>query len=80
MKQRQGIEGFDQRESFILKTNENIYDNFYVDVYDELMKSEKTSRDQMALVLRKVDIDKETSRILDLGSATGSMVNYLKSL
>ena len=30
-------EGFEQREKFVLKTNDNLYDSFSAEIYDDLM-------------------------------------------
>jgi SAM-dependent methyltransferase len=73
-------EGFEQSDAFILKINESIYDEFYVEVYDELMQSKKRTKEQTDLIIKTVPIDKEKSRILDIGSGTGSTVSYVTHL
>ena len=35
------IENFTQKEPFVLKTNQNVYDDFYVDIYDQLYDTKK---------------------------------------
>jgi len=75
-----GIEGFDQSSPFLLKTGTESYDEFYVEVYDDLMDSKKQTVEQANLIIKTVPIEKETDRILDIGSGTGTMVKYLESL
>ena len=36
-KTKTNIEGFQQSKDFILKTNENLYDDFYCQIYDEIL-------------------------------------------
>jgi len=76
----EGFEGFEQRETFLLKTGADAYDDFYVEVYDDLMDSKKQTVKQANLIIKTVPIEKETDRILDIGSGTGTMVKYLESL
>jgi SAM-dependent methyltransferase len=76
----EGFSGFDQSETFLLKTGDNTYDDFYVEVYDDLMDSKKQSVEQANLIIKTVPIEKETDHILDIGSGTGTMVKYLDSL
>jgi len=76
----EGFGGFDQTESFLLKTGANCYDDFYVNKYDELMDSKRETVKQADLIIQTVPIEKETDRILDIGAGTGTMVKYLASL
>lgn len=80
MKNRISMEGFEQQDAFILKTEDAIYDDFYVEVYDELMNSKKRVKEQTELILKTVPIDKESSHLLDIGSGTGQTVRYLTDL
>ena len=75
-----GIEGFDQDTHFLLKTGSESYDDFYVEVYDDLMDSKKQTVEEANLIIKTVPIENETDRILDIGSGTGTMVKYLSSL
>ena len=76
----EGFGGFDQTEPFLLKTGTESYDNFYVEVYDDLMDSKKETVKQANIIIKSVPIEKERDRILDIGSGTGTMVKYLDSL
>lgn len=76
----EGFSGFDQEESFILKTGAESYDDFYVEVYDDIMNSKKETVKQANLIIKTVPIEKTVDRILVIGSGTGTMVKYLESL
>ena len=69
-------EGFQQKERFLLKENENIYDDFYGEIYDDIMQPE--IKDDLRTILRTLMPDKEKSTMLDVGSGTGVLVNDLK--
>lgn len=75
-----GIEGFDQDSPFLLKRGAESYDEFYVEVYDDLMNSKKQTVEQANMIIKTIPIEKETDRILDIGAGTGTMVKYLDSL
>ena len=71
-------EGFDQSESFVLRENNNIYDNFYSDKYDVLMKPEERAIFEINAVIQMTN-PSENSVFLDIGSGTGDLVNKLQS-
>jgi SAM-dependent methyltransferase len=73
-----GKEGFEQKEKFILKHNENIYDNFYVEIYDKLHKPDIYLDDLIDFVHSNTQSSQE-SIFLDIGSGTGDLVNKLKT-
>ena len=73
-----GKEGFEQKDKFVLKRNEQIYDNFYVEIYDKLHKPEN----QLDYLLKFVHSNTQSSPesiFLDVGSGTGDLVNKLKT-
>jgi 2-polyprenyl-3-methyl-5-hydroxy-6-metoxy-1,4-benzoquinol methylase len=73
-----GKEGFEQKDKFILKRDENIYDNFYAEIYDKLHKPEN----QVDYILNFIDSNTQCSNesvFLDVGSGTGDLVQKLKS-
>jgi SAM-dependent methyltransferase len=74
-----GKEGFQQKEKFILKENDETYDDFYGEIYDTLMLPEERVRYEMDTILKTIQPDTKHSRILDIGSGTGVLVNYLKN-
>lgn len=71
-------EGFQQKEKFILKENAETYDDFYGEIYDTLMLPEERIRYEMDTVLKTIQPDTKYARMLDIGSGTGVLVNYLK--
>jgi SAM-dependent methyltransferase len=73
-----GQEGFQQQEKFILKENGETYDDFYGEIYDTLMLPEERIRYEMDTILKTLQPDTKHTRILDIGSGTGVLVNYLK--
>lgn len=77
LKKKSGQEGFQQREKFILKENGETYDDFYGEIYDTLMLPEERISYEMETILKTLQPDKH-SRMLDIGSGTGVLVNYLK--
>jgi SAM-dependent methyltransferase len=77
-KQKNGQEGFQQKEKFILKENGETYDDFYGEIYDTLMLPEERIRYEMETILKTLQPDTKHARMLDIGSGTGVLVNYLK--
>jgi|TARA_B110000093_G_scaffold45868_1_gene49027 ubiquinone/menaquinone biosynthesis C-methylase UbiE len=70
-------EGFQQREPFVYKQNNKIYDTFYAEIYDELTESEKRARWELTQLVRLTDPDPNNSIFLDVGSGTGNIINEL---
>uniref|UniRef100_A0A6C0ER58 Methyltransferase type 11 domain-containing protein n=1 Tax=viral metagenome TaxID=1070528 RepID=A0A6C0ER58_9ZZZZ len=73
-----GKEGFEQKDKFILKRDEYVYDNFYAEIYDKLHKPEN----QVDYLLNFIDSNSQCSKesvFLDVGSGTGDLVQKLKS-
>jgi len=68
-------EGFvEEKKEFIRKTDSDIFDNFYVDIYDDLLYNNQKNNFEVERVLRGNSGD---SMILDIGSGTGHHVNLL---
>jgi SAM-dependent methyltransferase len=72
-------EGFYQREQFVLKRNEEIYDSFYAEIYDNLHDTKKRSQWELMKLLKHTEMDTRNSVILDVGSGTGYTLNELTS-
>ena len=73
-----GKEGFEQKDKFVLKRDESIYDNFYAEIYDKLHKPEN----QVDYLLNFINSNTQSSPesvFLDVGSGTGDLVNKLKT-
>ena len=71
-------EGFQQKERFLLKTDENIYDNFYGAIYDDLMLPNERAIYELDKILSTLQPEPKFSTMLDVGSGTGEFVNALK--
>jgi SAM-dependent methyltransferase len=72
-------EGFSQDSKFVLKQDSNIYDDFYVKIYDILMVPGKKSEFEIEKIIEGTQPTKK-SVFLDIGSGTGDIVNELNNL
>jgi SAM-dependent methyltransferase len=74
---RQDKEGFEEEEKFTFIDGTNIYDKFYVDIYDNLVYSNIKDNYEIGEIVNKTKPTSE-SIILDVGSGTGHHVGMLK--
>lgn len=72
-------EGFSQKERFVLKRNAETYDDFYVDLYDELHVPSKRAKSETMQIIQMTQPSKEYSVFLDIGSGTGHLMNELQN-
>lgn len=72
-------EGFEQKDNFVLKYNDNIYDNFYAEIYDKIHKPQVRTPYEIKTIIKITQPDNK-SNILDIGSGTGYIVNELNEL
>lgn len=70
-------EGFTQQESFITKHDDQIFDEFYVNIYDKLMYEPIKNKYELGEIVLASNMQPSISRVLDIGSGTG---NYLRVL
>ena len=73
------MEGFQQNERFVLKTDAETYDGFYSDIYDELMVPEPRAKYESDLILRTLQPEPRFARMLDVGCGTGAFLHELQS-
>jgi len=66
-------EGFEQQDKFLFKTNADIYDDFYADIYDYLVFNNLKDDYEVGQIINKTQ-PSEQSVILDVGSGTGHHV------
>ena len=71
-------EGFQQKERFLLKIDGNIYDDFYGEIYDDLMLPKERATYELDKVLETLQPELKFSTMLDVGSGTGELINVLK--
>ncbi|MBC8303240.1 MAG: class I SAM-dependent methyltransferase, partial [Pelagibacterales bacterium] len=72
------VEGFSQNRKFVVKKNNEIYDNFYCSVYDHLVYDEKKN-DFEVIKIDKIAKINNNSKVLDLGCGNGHYVNFYKN-
>lgn len=70
------IEAFTQEEKFVIRRNKQIYDNFYVDVYEYVMTDPLKISYELGIIDANVKPGK-TSNVLDVGSGLGYYVDSL---
>lgn len=69
-------EGFVQTEKFLFKTGIDVYDKFYIDVYDYLVFNDVKNQYEVGEIINKT-IPTSESRVLDIGCGTGHHVGAL---
>jgi ubiquinone/menaquinone biosynthesis C-methylase UbiE len=72
-------EGLTFKEKFSNKSDEEVFDDFYASIYDELVYSEFKNDYEIGEIVKKTSPTK-SSTILDIGSGTGHHVNAFKKL
>ena len=75
------IENFEStsipKEKYELKENKDIYDDFYVSIYDELVYSDTKNNYEISSLQNKAYLN-EKSIVLDVGSGTGRHCNLME--
>jgi len=66
-------EGFQQTDKFIFKTNDDLYDDFYANIYDYLVYNSIKNDYEVGSIINSAEPN-DTSLILDVGSGTGHHV------
>lgn len=77
-KQKNGMEGFEQKDKFTFKTGADIYDKFYSTIYDQLVFSNVKDNYEIGQIINKTHPTQE-SIILDVGCGTGHHVAALEA-
>tara|TARA_Y100000389_G_scaffold204932_1_gene260962 strand:+ start:1527 stop:2546 length:1020 start_codon:yes stop_codon:yes gene_type:complete len=67
-------EAIDQSEKFLQKEGQEVYDRFYCNVYDGLVKDRAKNRYEMDEILKLAGHPVENNKLLDIGSGTGHHV------
>ena len=71
-------EGFQQTDNFLFKTGDEVYDDFYVSIYDYLVFNNLKNDYEIGSIINSTSPD-ETSVIVDIGSGTGHHVSSIAS-
>ena len=71
-------EGFHQNDNFLFKNGEDVYDDFYSQIYDYLVFNNLKNEYEVGSIINTTN-PKETSVILDVGCGTGHHVASLAS-
>lgn len=67
-------EGFSQDRPFVLKQDNDIYDDFYIEIYNDLTNIVQRSQDDVAKIVETTGLNVAKSNILDVGCGTGLVV------
>lgn len=71
-----GVEGFQSQEKFLFKTGDEVYDDFYANIYDYLVFNNIKNAYEIGEIINKTNAD-QASVILDVGCGTGHHVDAL---
>jgi SAM-dependent methyltransferase len=71
-------EGFEQSDQFLVKTDTEVYDKFYADIYDYLVFNNLKDEYEVGEIIN-LSTPSSKSRILDIGCGTGGHVSLLGS-
>lgn len=70
------IEGFEQREKFVSKEGDEVYDHFYTTIYDVLFTNPIKSKYEIDSIIKKTGVQ-SSSKVLEVGSKTGHVIDAL---
>lgn len=69
----QKVEGFEQKDQFLFKSGNNVYDDFYAEIYDYLVYNNFKDDYEVGEIINKTT-PTSSSKILDIGCGTGNQV------
>ena len=69
----QKIEGFEQKDQFLFKSGNDVYDDFYAEIYDYLVYNNFKDDYEVGEIINKTS-PTSSSKILDIGCGTGNQV------
>jgi len=76
-KKQRAQEGFQQEKPYVLKQNQEIYDDFYAEMYDGVNDRDKICQSELFEIIKMTEPTTKNSVFLDVGSGTGCVVNEL---
>lgn len=71
------VEGFIQKEKFLLKRGNAVFDDFYVSIYDTLTYEPVKNKYELGEIVTTTEMQPTISRVLDIGSGTGNHLRVL---
>jgi ubiquinone/menaquinone biosynthesis C-methylase UbiE len=71
------LEGFEQGDKFLFKSGDEIYDDFYADIYDYLVFNNLKDEYEVGEIMNKTGASSQ-SKVLDVGCGTGHHVASMK--
>jgi len=69
-------EGFEQKDEFVFKSGKDIYDDFYTEIYDQLVFSNVKDNYEVGQIINSTK-PSEQSIVLDIGCGTGHHVGLM---
>ncbi len=78
-KHKPKVEGFSQSAKFVTKNNNNLYDDFYCSIYDDLVFDTTKNKFELDELKYISKLSKE-SKVLDVGCGRGHHVKYFKDM
>ena len=76
IKSQKMVEGFEQKDQFLIKTGPEIYDDFYANIYDYLVFNNLKNDYEVGEIVN-ISSPSSKSRILDVGCGTGHHVSSI---
>jgi len=76
IKSQKMVEGFEQKDKFLIKTGPEIYDEFYTNIYDYLVFNNLKNDYEVGEIVN-ISNPSSKSRILDVGCGTGHHVSSI---
>jgi len=73
------LEGFSQMEKFVLKSDAEKYDDFYVQIYDKLMQPHSAVDANLQQIIQMTEPTKSFSVFVNVGSKTGHLTHAIKN-
>jgi len=73
------VEGFTQTTPFLLKRNDDVYDDFYSEIYDDLFRNDKKTNYIIHGIINVTKPSPNHSIFLDVGSGTGENIIKLQN-
>ena len=72
------IEGFTQNEPYVLKEENSVYDDFYIDKYDDLFMTEKYAEEDAMSIRFYTQPSTVDTTFLDIGCGSGFLLKILE--